>query len=762
MMRSIARNFFNLVLFVDPARTKESRDLLRTVESFYVNDVPIRIGFVFVTKNQEEVNGFECASTALFRAHNYIKEKTASASKALGFLTEVYAKNKNTNEDIQPELVINEFKKKYPKEKNLDDVFGAESYYDDGRKLSMEYYYKVGLKTLPQVFVNGFPLGESELEADQFEESVITKVMHQTQDIQMAVYRGQLYDGMNLLDWLMNKDNIMPRLSPRILAQDRQYVDLTSPSAQVFAQSNMKYILNDKEAFHPFTLWMICDPDTQKGRQLLNDALYFYDSSKESIRVGLIMLESSTYKSDNDLIKKSIHFALNNLNQKQSFTFIKRLLKEKNYNDLKSKKVQISDIDFKDISNAIDFEKSIEKVADLEANLEKNRAFLASLNLPFKNSGIIANGWVIGPFGEDETFIESDFSLLENFMLRIGLKQVKEMVKNWSNKNSDLDDLDNKVLMINSIIGKYSSNEKRIKLPDFSSGVVKVPPKNPLAPFFDVNLIIDPLTRQAQRISTILRVLSQVTNVNLVIYFNCKEKLSAAPLKSFYRYVLESDIKFHNGKMVKPYAYFSNMPQSPILTMNIHPPESWMVEASNSPYDLDNICLKEIDENADGVFGEFELEHLIIEGHAFDVLSGQSPRGLQFNLGTFAEPFMYDTIVMANLGYFQLKASPGMWLLQLREGRSKDIYEIVSHENTDSESKRSPTVIAVIDSFEAKIIRVKVSKKADKLNENLLDDKDAEKDKNGSGGIWDSINRFDFFPNLNYNHVSNSIIYKKT
>lgn len=35
-----------------------------------------------------------------------------------------------------------------------------------------------------------------------------------------------------------------------------------------------------------------------------------------------------------------------------------------------------------------------------------------------------------------------------------------------------------------------------------------------------------------------------------------------------------------------------------------------------------------------------------------------------------------DTIVMANLGYFQLKANPGAWLLKLRHGRSADIYSI--------------------------------------------------------------------------------------
>ncbi len=88
MMRSIAKNFFNLVLFVDP-KQKDSKELLKTVESFYINEVPVRIGFVFVTNNLEETSGFEDASVALFRAHNYVKEKTGSPAKALSFLTDV-------------------------------------------------------------------------------------------------------------------------------------------------------------------------------------------------------------------------------------------------------------------------------------------------------------------------------------------------------------------------------------------------------------------------------------------------------------------------------------------------------------------------------------------------------------------------------------------------------------------------------------------------------------------------------------------------
>lgn len=58
-------------------------------------------------------------------------------------------------------------------------------------------------------------------------------------------------------------------------------------------------------------------------------------------------------------------------------------------------------------------------------------------------------------------------------------------------------------------------------------------------------------------------------------------------------------------------------------------------------------------------------------------MSGSPPRGLQITLGTESRPVIVDTIVMANLGYFQLKANPGAWILRLRQGRSSEIYDIV-------------------------------------------------------------------------------------
>ena len=64
----------------------------------------------------------------------------------------------------------------------------------------------------------------------------------------------------------------------------------------------------------------------------------------------------------------------------------------------------------------------------------------------------------------------------------------------------------------------------------------------------------------------------------------------------FYRYVLNPELTFNDaGKLSNSApAIFHNMPQSALLTLIMDTPQSWMVEAVNSPYDLDNIHLAEV------------------------------------------------------------------------------------------------------------------------------------------------------------------------
>lgn len=59
--------------------------------------------------------------------------------------------------------------------------------------------------------MNGVPLPEKHLNADEFEEVVLMEVMRTTQMLQKAVYRGELGDKHDVTDWLMAMPNIMPR-----------------------------------------------------------------------------------------------------------------------------------------------------------------------------------------------------------------------------------------------------------------------------------------------------------------------------------------------------------------------------------------------------------------------------------------------------------------------------------------------------------------------------------------------------------------------
>ena len=289
-------------------------------------------------------------------------------------------------------------------------------------------------------------------------------------------------------------------------------------------------------------------------------------------------------------------------------------------------------------------------------------------------------------------------------------------------------------MRISSIISQNDKNSVPItrkqtpRISPTSKAVLYLPPQNPDEPAFLLDAIIDPASRDGQRLLSLISALHQSINIELTIYFNCKLQLSEFPVKSFYRYVYDINLQ------QMPKAAFHHVPETPILTLGMVTPESWMVEAVTSPYDLDNIHLEDV---PFGVSANFELQYLLIEGQCIDETQSY-PRGLQLILGTNKTQNIFDTIVMANLGYFQLKAYPGLWHLNLREGRSADIYTIASHDNTDAPTRTSQPVIIAIRSFDARWIKVYVARKLGKENEKLLEDSSDDSPTN-SGSIWDSF-----------------------
>ncbi|XP_063354024.1 UDP-glucose:glycoprotein glucosyltransferase 2 isoform X2 [Pelmatolapia mariae] len=741
VIRQIRRNFFNLVLFLDPLQ-EESGELMKLAELFYKHKIPLRIGFVFVVNTKDEIDGFSDAGVGFYRLLNYIADEY-DLPQALMSVVSLYSKV-DVGETLSADTITAYLKRKFPKA-NSERILGVESEYDDKRKDGALFYKKSGLGALPLALFNGVPLSPDEMDPEELETVILQRIMDTTTAFQRAVFMGQLSEGSDVVDYLMEQANVVPRMNPLILSSDRKYLDLTAtPVADDWEDTymfsyvdtrdktaviakRMKYFTNsDEDGMTPVTLWVIGDFQKVSGRKLLLNALKHLQKASPGVRVGVIDNPSEKPYDDNTVLYRAIWASLLTQKNKAAAEFVHKLLKEES-SQLLQQGTKMKDL----LMQGMDMDAFEKKFNTLEVDFIHTQQLFCQdvLKLNPGQRAVISNGRILGPFEEQEEFTVEDFHLLEKITLSGSAEKVKARVKQMGMKPKHASDL---VMKVDALLTAAPKGEVRRDvhfIKDTHSVLHLSPRENEV--FYDVVAIVDPLTREAQKISSLLTVLSQVVNVRLQVFMNCRAKLSEMPLKSFYRFVLEPDVIFLANDTVSPgpVARFMELPETPLLTLNMITPESWMVQAVRSPYDLDNIHLQEVNRV---VAAEFELEHLLLEGHCFDLSTGQPPRGLQFTLGMSRDPLMYDTIVMANLGYFQLKANPGAWILRLREGRSEEIYQILTHDGTDSPADAGD-VIVVLNSFHSKIIKVRVQKKADKIGEDLLSEASESK------GIWESI-----------------------
>ncbi|KAA6411432.1 MAG: glycosyltransferase family 24 [Lasallia pustulata] len=234
---------------------------------------------------------------------------------------------------------------------------------------------------------------------------------------------------------------------------------------------------------------------------------------------------------------------------------------------------------------------------------------------------------------------------------------------------------------------------------------------------------IDPTSEIAQRWIPILKVLSELSGVHMKLFLNPKERMQELPVKRFYRHVLDAKPSFDKeGSLKEPRATFEGLPKEALLNLALDVPPAWLVAPKESIHDLDNIKLSALkeDSNIDAIY---ELEHILIEGHSKDVTLGPPPRGVQLLLGTEKDPHAADTIIMANLGYFQFKANPGYWKIQLQEGRSQQIFNIdsVGAEGYNPKPGDERTDIALM-SFQGKTLYPRLSRKPNHEMEDVLEE----------------------------------------
>jgi UDP-glucose:glycoprotein glucosyltransferase len=249
----------------------------------------------------------------------------------------------------------------------------------------------------------------------------------------------------------------------------------------------------------------------------------------------------------------------------------------------------------------------------------------------------------------------------------------------------------------------------------------------PLALQLQITAIVDPISEAAQRISSLLIVIRDNLKLPLRVLLAPAQTLDGdakVPISSYYRFVADpSALTDANA----PQAVFSNLPTNHVLTLQVDVPEPWNVQQTSAAQDTDNIVcdvgsgcgdqthsgevhLSPIHKRDHVTTVEYGLKNLLIFGQCYDATTGSAPNGLQLTLtravqaegnlpvsgsaelgmdgsitsedsvlnASAAHATYSDTLVMKNVGYWQLPANPGVWTLEIAaSSKGSEIFEMV-------------------------------------------------------------------------------------
>lgn len=341
---------------------------------------------------------------------------------------------------------------------------------------------------------------------------------------------------------------------------------------------------------------------------------------------------------------------------------------------------------------AVDSEELLRTVLDAWSSVPDDldydvalRKFLAAAGIRPGQNMLILNGRVIGPIESAADFDSEDFDLFLEIEQDSRILPVYEAIEDLGLTSKVSGPL---------AAAKVTSITALSTMPDLPEGIFEQGSPLRISEFnvwnsshtaFEIGdkstatihlvAVVNPASEQGQRWVPILKVLSELDGIYVKVFLNPKEKLDELPVKRFYRYVLESAPSFDDSGKVKALnAEFKGLPSEALLNVGMDVPPAWLVASKVSVHDLDNLKLSSIKSDVEAVY---ELESILIEGHSREP-AGALPRGAQLVLATEKDPRVADTIIMHNLGYFQFKANPGFYNIQMKDGRSSEIYYIES------------------------------------------------------------------------------------
>jgi len=320
-------------------------------------------------------------------------------------------------------------------------------------------------------------------------------------------------------------------------------------------------------------------------------------------------------------------------------------------------------------------------------------------------SGLIINGRIIGPIAPGE-FTAEDFQTLQDYELAKRVQPVlsalEDVVPTFT--GHDRANAADVVSMASSVISGLqmedpsqsglfnkvpTSRNQNYKLMSSQYTAFTIGDNTTALHYFAI--ILDPLSEQAQKYTSLFEWLSHIPTVTVEFHLQPPEYIEL-PLKRFYRYNLIPALVYNaTGHELPPQVFFRNLPVDPIYTLGLDEPSSWLVRPREARYDLDNIQLGVLsgEEQQHGVEAVYELDYLIVGGHAREAGTNAPPRGVQLQLTTGNGKSIDDTLVVENLGYLQFKSTPGVYRLKIREGHSHEVFQL---ESAGNDGWQSPTV----------------------------------------------------------------------
>ncbi|KAJ7185207.1 UDP-glucose:glycoprotein glucosyltransferase-domain-containing protein [Mycena filopes] len=767
---NIKLNLFNVVLVLDLSRPASLSMITSAVAGIISRNLPFRFGIVPLAESED---GAKMATLFYHSVHNYGRKRT------MGFLQKVMS---NSFVGVGSELQLDWASVQAEFTASLD--VASESTPEDSATFDFEAILRgeapealslercrlyvdrldAGLATSSggHAFVNGKHLDVD----DSFWRAMQGEVAQQLQHFQEAVYSGKITDETtaNISTYFYDLPTSSVRRNPYIFPASGDVRIFSIPALLKrtgFRVAPASFVYPPETEQIAMTMYVVADFDTEAGLALLKEALTSIDDDSKT---RLTFVHNPTIV---DPVDPSIrppvswilsHLLARNLLAKASPA---RLLRGLGL-DVPA---PVSSSDASQIPLLKEADDELTGGVGIAAfSAEEYRQFVHSSRLVVRELqlapgelAIVANGRLVGPLKAGD-FFTVDFRTLESYELR---RRTEPVIKALEEIKPDFFVQSDRASSAN-LISMAASVLAALQAPEPNGGGIFDPPKRPRSrsyrllddqyssfkygdnstALYEIAVIIDPLSEMAQKWSSLLEWLSHIPDIYIKVYTNPAPH-EEIPLKRFYRYALLPSLAFDaDGAETSTQAIFDGLPIEPIYTLGMDVPPSWLVRPREALYDLDNIQLGNLSPGDSSVDAVFALDYLVVEGHARDAVTNAPPRGVQLQLLNGDSTPVDDTQVVVNLGYLQFKAKPGVFQLEIREGRGRDIFVM---ESVGNDGLQSRTVAEVgneiaVTSFEGSTIYPRLRRLPGMETEDVLADPE-EESSTPSGILGDIASR---------------------